>query len=56
VAGLATDYCVKHSVIDGLKSGLTVTVLADAIAGVDVHAGDSDRALSEMRERGADVR
>jgi len=55
VGGLATDYCVKHSVLDALSAGLHVTVLEDAIAGVDVQRGDSDRALEEMRERGARV-
>ena len=55
VGGLATDYCVKHSVLDGLSAGLEVTVLENAIAGVDLTAGDSARALAEMRERGATV-
>jgi nicotinamidase/pyrazinamidase len=55
VGGLATDYCVRHSVIDALSAGLRVTVLADAIAGVDVHAGDSSRAIDEMRAKGAAV-
>ena len=53
VGGLATDYCVKHSVLDALSAGLRVTVLEDAIAGVD--QDDSVRALIEMRERGAAV-
>jgi nicotinamidase/pyrazinamidase len=53
VGGLATDYCVKHSVLDALSAGLQVIVLEDAIAGVDVHAGDSSRAIAEMREKGA---
>jgi nicotinamidase/pyrazinamidase len=53
VGGLATDYCVKHSVLDALSAGLRVTVLEDAIAGVD--HGDSARALIQMRERGAQV-
>jgi hypothetical protein len=30
-----------------------VTVLGDAIAGVDVNAGDSERARAEMQARGA---
>jgi nicotinamidase/pyrazinamidase len=55
VVGLATDYCVKHSVLDALAAGLTVTILEDAIAGVDVHRGDSARAISEMREKGAKI-
>ncbi|HEY5617862.1 MAG TPA: nicotinamidase [Vicinamibacterales bacterium] len=55
VGGLATDYCVKHSVLDALRAGLEVTVLEDAIAGVDVKAGDSERALEEMRAAGAHI-
>ena len=55
VGGLATDYCVRASVLDALKAGLRVTVLDDAIAGVDLKAGDSDRARDEMRAGGADV-
>jgi nicotinamidase/pyrazinamidase len=55
VAGLATDYCVKASVLDALEEGFEVTVLEDAIAGVDLKTGDSARALGEMRERGAVV-
>jgi nicotinamidase/pyrazinamidase len=53
VGGLATDYCVKASVLDALSAGLKVTVLQDAVAGVDVHAGDSSRAIDEMRRGGA---
>jgi nicotinamidase/pyrazinamidase len=53
VGGLATDYCVRASVLDALRLGLDVTVLTDAIAGVDVKPGDSDRALEEMGRAGA---
>jgi nicotinamidase/pyrazinamidase len=55
VGGLATDYCVKHSVLDARRAGLEVTVLTDAIAGIDVNAGDSQQALDEMRAAGAEV-
>jgi nicotinamidase/pyrazinamidase len=55
VGGLATDYCVKHSVLDALRAGLRVTVLGDAIAGVDVTGGDSTRALADMKAAGAEV-
>lgn len=55
VGGLATDYCVKHSVLDALSAGLKVTVLEDAIAGVDLRPGDSSRAIADMREKGANV-
>jgi nicotinamidase/pyrazinamidase len=53
VGGLATDYCVRHSVLDALKAGLDVTLLTDAIAGVDVKLDDSAKALEEMRAAGA---
>jgi nicotinamidase/pyrazinamidase len=53
VAGLATDYCVRQSVLDGLRAGLEVIVLTDAVAGIDAHPGDVNRALEEMRQAGA---
>lgn len=53
VGGLATDYCVKHTVLDGLKAGFEVVLLQDASRGVDVKPGDSERAIREMREAGA---
>ena len=55
VGGLATDYCVKHSVLDLLRAGLEVTVLGDATAGVDLQPGDSAHATAEMRQAGAVV-
>lgn len=55
VGGLATDYCVKRSVLDALKLGFEVTVLADAVRGVDVQPGDSARAMAEMTAAGAVV-
>ncbi len=55
VGGLATDYCVRASVLDALREGFAVTVLADGIRGVEVTAGDAERALREMREAGAVV-
>ena len=53
VCGLATDYCVKATALDGLKAGLKVTIVEDAIRGVDVQPGDSQTALSEMQSTGA---
>jgi nicotinamidase/pyrazinamidase len=53
VGGLATDYCVKHTVIDGLKAGFAVVLLGDAIRGVNLTPDDSERALGEMRAAGA---
>jgi nicotinamidase/pyrazinamidase len=53
VGGLATDYCVRASVLDALSQGFAVTVLTDAIRAVDVKPGDGERALGEMAEAGA---
>jgi nicotinamidase/pyrazinamidase len=53
VAGLTTEYCVKQTVLDALQAGLHVVVLTDAIAGIDAHPGDADRALAEMSAAGA---
>lgn len=54
VGGLATDYCVKETVLDGLRKGFTVTLLTDAIMGVDVNVGDSKKALDEMISAGVE--
>ncbi|HYF27975.1 MAG TPA: nicotinamidase [Baekduia sp.] len=56
VCGLATDYCVRHTALDALRDGLEVAVAADAVRGVDVTAGDSERALRELAEAGAVIR
>ncbi len=53
IGGLATDYCVRATVLDGLKEGFRVVLLTDAIRPVEVQPGDGDRAIAEMREAGA---
>ncbi len=53
VGGLATDYCVKMTVLDALAFGFTTFLLEDAIRGVDVNPGDSERAVDEMLSNGA---
>src|SRR5688572_26448269 len=53
VGGLATEYCVRASVLDGLRAGLDVVVLLDAVRGIDVKQGDVARALDEMLRAGA---
>ena len=55
VCGLATDYCIKHTVLDGRRAGFRVTVVEDAIRGVNVEPDDSQRALDEMRAAGAEM-
>ena len=53
IGGLATDYCVRSTVVDGTREGFEVVVLTDAIAAVDLAPGDGDTALDEMRAAGA---
>ena len=55
IGGLATDYCVKSTVVDGVHEGFEMVVLADAIAAVDLTPGDGARALEEMRAAGAQM-
>lgn len=53
VCGLATDFCVKWSAIDGLREGFKITVIEDAVRGIDMD-GSVDQAWKEMEEAGAD--
>ena len=53
VGGLATDYCVKNTVIDALKNSFTTHVLTDCIRGLNVKPTDSAAALREMVSGGA---
>lgn len=53
VVGIATDHCVRATVLDGLKEGFGVRVLADMCSPVDDARGRA--ALDEMREAGAEI-
>jgi nicotinamidase/pyrazinamidase len=55
VGGLATDYCVRNTVLEALKKGFSVTLLIDAVRGVDLKPGDSESAIREMVLAGAVV-
>ena len=55
VGGLATDYCVKSTVLDALKNGFKAKALKNAMRAVDVQPGDGERAIEEMREAGAEI-
>jgi nicotinamidase/pyrazinamidase len=55
VGGLATDYCVKNTVLDALKEGFAVKALKNAMRAVELNPGDGDRAIQEMRVAGAEI-
>jgi len=55
VGGLATDYCVKSTVLDALKEGFRVKALENAMRAVEVNPGDGARAIAEMKTAGAEV-
>jgi nicotinamidase/pyrazinamidase len=55
VAGLATDYCVRATVLDARTLGYPTTVLAAGIRAVDLQPGDGEKALGEVRGAGAVV-
>lgn len=50
--GLATDFCVKWSVLDGLREGFNLYVVEDAVKGIDID-GSVDQAWTEMLDAGA---
>jgi len=55
VCGLATDYCVKATAIEGVRHGFQVVVISDAIAAVNVAPGDEEAAIAEMRGAGVQM-
>ena len=52
IGGLATDYCVKETVLDALKLGFKVYLLADACRAVNIHPDDGEKAIEEMKLAG----
>ena len=55
VGGLATDYCVKETVLAGIKEGFKVKAVENAMRAVDLQPGDGERAIQQMREAGAEI-
>lgn len=55
VGGLATDYCVKNTVLDGLAAGFGVDLMTDCVKGVNLKKNDSAAAIREMVTRGAEL-
>lgn len=65
IGGLATDYCVRATVLDATEfarkiaaarqGSIDVYALTNAMRGVDLQPGDSQKALDEMRTAGAEL-
>ena len=55
VVGLATDYCVKETVLDARRLGYAATVMRDYMAAVDLKPNDGSRAIDDMVAAGAEV-
>lgn len=55
ITGLATDYCVKATALDGLSLGYKVFVIEDAVRGVNLKSDDSKNAIEEMKQKGAGI-
>lgn len=55
VCGLATDYCVKHTVLDALSLGFYTYLIRAASRAVNLNPKDEENAVKEMRKRGVDV-
>jgi nicotinamidase/pyrazinamidase len=55
ICGLATDYCVKATALDGIRLGYETAVLLDAIRPVNLQPGDGTRAIDEMEAAGVTI-
>ena len=55
VVGLALDYCVRATALDARRAGFDVTVHRGATRAVEVHPGDGERAMEELRAAGVEV-
>jgi nicotinamidase/pyrazinamidase len=55
VGGLATDYCVKNTVLDALREGFNAKAVRNAMRPVELQPGDGARAIEEMQRAGAEI-
>ena len=53
IVGLATDYCVKNTVTDGIAAGFRLKVVSDCVKGVNLKRTDSATAFRNMEGKGA---
>jgi nicotinamidase/pyrazinamidase len=55
VMGLATDYCVKFTVLDARQLGIEVALIEDGCRAVNLAPGDGAKAIAEMKAAGATI-
>jgi len=55
VGGVATNYCVKSTVLDGVANGFETFLLKDAARGVNLKLGDSAKAIEEIQKHGVQL-
>lgn len=55
LAGLATEYCVLFTALDAVQEGFRTSVILDACRGLDLHPGDVQRAIDQMRAQGVRI-
>ncbi len=55
VVGLATDYCIKETAIDGANAGFATTVLAAGVRAVNLEPDDGSRAIAAMAAAGVTI-
>jgi len=53
VCGLAADYCVKFTVLDGISEGFKTHLVIDATKAVNLQPDDFDKSVQEMKSAGA---
>ncbi len=55
LTGLATDYCVFYTAIDGKEAGFNVYVIIDATQGIDFPEGDLKNKIEIMKKQGIKI-
>ena len=55
VCGIATDVCVRATVLDALHLGFCTHLIRDACRAVNLNPGDEERAVKEMANAGAEI-
>ncbi len=53
VVGLATDYCVKYTVLDAMSLGYKTHLITAGCKGININPNDVDKAINQMRQLGA---